>query len=413
MSYFVISGNPRCACFGHALHVARYLNEKLPNFQYKKVEKLDSEWADHVLELNRENKWFIHKSPVIWKEINMWGGKKYLIGGISEFWEYVYCYYGLESLISKEETAKLAADNLKFFLEQHHADAERLNYVQNISILGACNPQTPILLHDLIELDEIKKISGVTFKLHDSLGHIEHKAMFMQECADLVNERCIYGHPDTVTVVCDEEDAIKYADIIIHVEDFSRHQNESFDEWLARCYSRMIQLSEIINNNENRNLRIILNNHGPVCFLATCLLEFCTRVNPRNIVAVTSDEGLSVINIVSERTGIPVAKIGAPPVWGFVGVTSFVDERHIVLKADMYMPYKRALTAPPGSTLPLGIMKTELRQMSYMLPKDDSIAEEVERRKVDHLKFHQDSYFPNRSNWTTLKNGFLLENSLY
>ncbi|XP_074025693.1 putative malate dehydrogenase 1B isoform X3 [Leptinotarsa decemlineata] len=263
MSYFVISGNPRCACFGHALHVARYLNEKLPNFQYKKVEKLDSEWADHVLELNRENKWFIHKSPVIWKEINMWGGKKYLIGGISEFWEYVYCYYGLESLISKEETAKLAADNLKFFLEQHHADAERLNYVQNISILGACNPQTPILLHDLIELDEIKKISGVTFKLHDSLGHIEHKAMFMQECADLVNERCIYGHPDTVTVVCDEEDAIKYADIIIHVEDFSR-----------------------------------------------------------------------------------------------------------------------ALTAPPGSTLPLGIMKTELRQMSYMLPKDDSIAEEVERRKL-------------------------------
>lgn len=43
----------------------------------------------------------------------MWGGKKYLLGGLSEFWEHVYCYYGLESLIPKHSLQELAADNLK------------------------------------------------------------------------------------------------------------------------------------------------------------------------------------------------------------------------------------------------------------------------------------------------------------
>lgn len=65
------------------------------------------------MEINKATKWYATKSPLIWKEIHHWGGKKYLIGGLGEFWEYVYCYYGLESKIPKSELQKLTADNLK------------------------------------------------------------------------------------------------------------------------------------------------------------------------------------------------------------------------------------------------------------------------------------------------------------
>lgn len=63
-------------------------------------------------QLNKKYHWCMVKSPIIWKEISGWGGKPYLIGGLGEFWEYCYCYYGLESTISKEDLGKLASDNL-------------------------------------------------------------------------------------------------------------------------------------------------------------------------------------------------------------------------------------------------------------------------------------------------------------
>lgn len=45
MPFFVISGLPQCPKFAHAIYVAQYLNEKLPSFTYKKVEKTGKDWA--------------------------------------------------------------------------------------------------------------------------------------------------------------------------------------------------------------------------------------------------------------------------------------------------------------------------------------------------------------------------------
>lgn len=75
--------------------------------------------------------------------------------------------------------------------------------------------------------------------------------------------------------------------------------------------------------------------------MATCLVEFCTTVRPSEIVVVAADEGLSYINVISQKTGIPVSKICGPPVWGFIGMHSFVDEAQTVLKADVYRPNLR------------------------------------------------------------------------
>nr|CAI5868001.1 unnamed protein product [Callosobruchus analis] len=122
---------------------------------------------------------------------------------------------------------------------------------------------------------------------------------------------------------------------------------------------------------------------GANCFMATCLVDTCTKIKLSNIVAVTAHKGLPFVRLVSEKTGVPVSKMSGPPVWGFVGLHYFVDSRNIVFKADMLRPYERALKAPAGSTLALGTIKSELRKISYMLTAEgEELAKEVKNRKT-------------------------------
>lgn len=62
-------------------------------------------------ETNIKRGWYHTTSPLIWKELCYRGGKAYLIGGLSEFWEYCYDYYGLISKIPYEELCRLAAEH--------------------------------------------------------------------------------------------------------------------------------------------------------------------------------------------------------------------------------------------------------------------------------------------------------------
>lgn len=56
--------------------------------------------------LNIHNGWHFTSGPVIWKKLSETDQQKYLIGGLSEFWEYCYDYYGVESRLSKEDLDK-------------------------------------------------------------------------------------------------------------------------------------------------------------------------------------------------------------------------------------------------------------------------------------------------------------------
>lgn len=79
--------------------------------RYKLINKCTT-IQNWLIKVNAKNRWHNTKSPVIWKELVRSGGKAYLIGGLSEFWEYCYDYYGLQSFLSKSDLQKLVADNL-------------------------------------------------------------------------------------------------------------------------------------------------------------------------------------------------------------------------------------------------------------------------------------------------------------
>lgn len=140
--------------------------------------------------------------------------------------------------------------------------------------------------------------------------------------------------------------------------------------------------ADVINAFGKRGLKVILAGDGPVCLNATVLVETCTRIRITNIVAVTSDVGLAHLTEVSKQTGIPVEHLGAPPVWGFVGINQYVDLDNIIHYSDVFVPFTRALRDVEGSTLPMGMTKPELRFTAYLLEDNTDKFKAVKKRQV-------------------------------
>ena len=52
-------------------------------------------------------------SPLVWRELLEFGGRRLLIGGAAEFQEYVNGYYGLSSQMSSCDMITIARENVK------------------------------------------------------------------------------------------------------------------------------------------------------------------------------------------------------------------------------------------------------------------------------------------------------------
>lgn len=50
----------------------------------------------------------------------MRGGIPHYVGGLSEFWEYCYDYYGLESIVNPDDLQKMVEDNMQV-LDKHNS----------------------------------------------------------------------------------------------------------------------------------------------------------------------------------------------------------------------------------------------------------------------------------------------------
>ena len=60
-----------------------------------------------------ERGWEHKSSPLVWRELIDRGGKGVLIGGASDFQEYVKGYYGLESNLKSDDMRKVGSENFK------------------------------------------------------------------------------------------------------------------------------------------------------------------------------------------------------------------------------------------------------------------------------------------------------------
>ncbi|KAF5305482.1 hypothetical protein FQA39_LY01573 [Lamprigera yunnana] len=364
MAFFVIAGKPTCPKFTHAVFIARYIEPQLPNFTARIIEKENAEWKPWLENMNSIYKWSHTSCPLIWKELSRTGGLPHYVGGLSEFWEYCYEYYDLQSVISPENLEKLHEDHLQYFESSKKKDIKKR--VRNIGIVGTLNRMFRLLASELLKLPELQenaKLLITFFTIHCEYKKTKEKSeLFIEQFESL-------AHKNVFRVVDKIDDVIKDCELLIIIGDYTRREDddEKKVDWLERNVTIMNLIADGINAFANRDLKIIVGTYGPVCYDVSVLITACPLLQTNNIVGVTSDIGLGVLQEVGKLTGVNMSNVGAPPVWGYVGINQYVDIHSAVMYYEIYRPYQRMLTSVTGSTLPLGEIQPELRWMSYLL----------------------------------------------
>lgn len=268
----------------------------------------------------------------------------------------------------------------------------------NICISGASNPFLRVLLAQFCDIEYTPKPCGIAIKLYDRYSETKQNAQFIKTIMEEFSllDTTIFK---TIEIVQTIGDGLKDCDLFVIADYFRplvqmllfkkticrlRFSGEVNDlnEKIVKKMSIMLLYADEINAFAKRSLRIVLASDGPDCFNATVLVETCTRIRVSNIVAVTSDIGISHLNEVSKQTGMPIKDLGSPPVWGFIGINQYVDLDSIIQYSEVYIPFMRALNAIKDSTLPPGKMKPELRFSAYLLENNEQKFADVQKRQV-------------------------------
>lgn len=133
----LIAGIPEDHVFVHVCYIAGHLSRMLPKFQYKKICKQREEWkvGNYYLLIHRHvivhsissiaqvwlknfcksHSWFHTSSPLIWREIGKSSRNATYVGGATQFWEFIYEYYGVESHLTKRELLSLKQDFVQVY----------------------------------------------------------------------------------------------------------------------------------------------------------------------------------------------------------------------------------------------------------------------------------------------------------
>nr|XP_022911815.1 putative malate dehydrogenase 1B [Onthophagus taurus] len=336
------------------------------------IEQPKGQWEFFLHEQNQKNNWNHRTSPLIWKEVARRGGKAFLIGGISEFWEYVYDYYGLEAVLPKDDLDALIQDNMAFYQNKLDEEASEAQKIFRITINGIKNPIFSLIVPSLLNIPNIRPPAGLLIRLFDMEIEMTQDFGALLEVMEATSDMT-----DKVEVVGSLQHAFDDCDLFIDIDqDYARKEDECMDMWLIRNMSLMAAFGDAVNGHAKRDLKIILAHPGPCCFNGTLLAEYCTAIKPSNIIAISADKGSLPLSIISKLCKVPLDQLSAPPVWG-LWLTPFIDVGSVLKRCDIQRPYQRAIKTDGGSTLPLGRITPELHYIHYM---SDEFEEELWNR---------------------------------
>ncbi|GLH03157.1 Malate dehydrogenase, partial [Gryllus bimaculatus] len=149
-----------CPKYAQAEFIAGVLSTKLPHFKVRRMVIDKDDWKNWLWGECKKNDWSHTKSPLVWRELAMPGGKPVLIGGLSEFLEYCHEYYGLTAFLTPEEKQMLVDDNIKINEREMEEKARSQYKVRKILISGATLRILPVLLSELLNLKCVGKEAG-------------------------------------------------------------------------------------------------------------------------------------------------------------------------------------------------------------------------------------------------------------
>ncbi|KAG7308036.1 hypothetical protein JYU34_006676 [Plutella xylostella] len=385
---FIIAGESQCQLFAQACLVADYLAQNLPNIRYDTIQKPILEWKPWLCKINMKNNWHHCSSPLIWKELLMKGSKPYYIGSATQFWDYCYSYYKLETFITCDKLRELIP-NIEQFKQEIEIETKALkcgevheeiesnitvpknNFV--VCISGAEMNIVKHLIFNLLEMIvEEKNISEIY--IYDIKNSKSYMKYIERELS------CFKNNPKTLKYAEKIGFALTHADLLIVLDHAPYDDEDSIGFWLHANRRIMENLAHMINPCAPSSMKILFPNIGPSCYNATVLANAMIRIPKWNIVVATSDLGMEMAPVAAEIAEVPHRNMFCPPVWGFVGINHLIDIRTTIHRYNSFDPYSRFLKVQ-DSTLKIGSLKPQLRTMEYLMAFDESLWIKVAERK--------------------------------
>ncbi|XP_066598624.1 putative malate dehydrogenase 1B isoform X2 [Prorops nasuta] len=136
---------------------------------------------------------------------------------------------------------------------------------------------------------------------------------------------------NTVQILKNISDGLDGCDILIYLDHLQREEFEEIDDWLKKNYESMEKLADQINQHTTIDMKVIFCSTGPICFCAN-VLQALTKLAKSSIVAVSAHYGLEIMYAYIVSFGFDPKYFGCPPVWGFLGISTFVDIGHMLQK---------------------------------------------------------------------------------
>ncbi|CAL8390032.1 unnamed protein product [Boreogadus saida] len=233
MARFVLAGKADCPLFAKAENLGDQLQGSLPYFRIHKILVAPDEWEEWLDDTCRSHGWRHSESPLVWRELLDRGGKGKLVGGLADFLEHCYEYYGVMSDMSTDMMLKIAVETRE--MEERWREEKKLQaslcQPLNVWISGALNPTCSILIPHLLS-EHIFPWASTLFGISLHLLHWEGEEEALHA---LHVETEWLGLPllHQVTAHAGLEEAFRDADLVILLDEQEDAGNQGGGEGLG------------------------------------------------------------------------------------------------------------------------------------------------------------------------------------
>ncbi|KAK1802699.1 hypothetical protein P4O66_021241, partial [Electrophorus voltai] len=339
-----------CPYYAKAELLADLLQRVLPDFRIYKICMHPSDWKKWLEDTCSSNGWKHETCPIIWRELINRGGKGMLLGGFSDFLEYVQGYYGVTSDMGTDLMVKIASENLRTTELCAQEEEHRRDLLKpfHIWVSSALNPTCFTLIPLLFTAGPFRAVPTISLHLLDMDATEESLLALKMEVEDLA-----LAQLHEITIHCDMSQAFLSAGLIIFLDDgppmYNGREGRSSEAIvLTKVAERYRLYGQLMEGNAHPDVRVLVAGTVYVNLKCSLLIESVTSNCPKRFVAIATQlEGQARAQL-AEKLAVKSPDISDVIIWGNISGTFHID-----LQRAKVFRYKGAICGPAGFSHPV------------------------------------------------------------
>ena len=273
------------------------------------------------------------------------GGKGTLIGGVNEFQEYAYGYYGVTIDMTSKHAMIISKENEK---TKEIIDREKEELLVKYDPLYLCitNANNPIcftLISYLLSGEIFKLQPDIVLNLFDTNpDNLELLEMVAGDIMDM-------GYAtlkEKVRVTSDVEKAFQKCQIVIFLDDLLKDDLETKQDWLKRSSNIFSNYGQVLNQVAHRNVKVFVAGEGNINLHTSILIENAPNIQKKNFVGVSRFLEHHAKSVLANALNVNTSCIANLVIWGNLNQNYLVNiQKSCVYELDC------SIVGPPSYSL--------------------------------------------------------------